>query len=41
VSKVPGKEPGVIVAELKKPYYYKDKLIRCGEVVVAVEGDNG
>ena len=40
VSKVPGKEPGVIVAELKKPYYYKDKLIRCGEVVVAVEGDN-
>lgn len=40
ISKVPGKEPGVIVAELKKPYFYKDKLVRYGEVVVAVDGAN-
>jgi molecular chaperone GrpE len=39
ISRVPGKEAGVIVGELKKPYFYKDKLIRCGEVVVAVAGD--
>lgn len=39
ISKVPGAEAGVIVGELKKPYFYKDKLIRCGEVVVAVAGE--
>lgn len=39
ISKVPGgdNKPGTIVGELKKPYYYKDKLIRVGEVVVATE----
>jgi molecular chaperone GrpE len=39
ISKVPGSdaEPGTIVGELKKPYFYKDKLIRVGEVVVATE----
>jgi molecular chaperone GrpE len=39
ISRVPGAESGVIVGELKKPYYYKDKLIRCGEVIVATTGD--
>jgi molecular chaperone GrpE len=39
ISRVPGAEAGVIVGELKKPYYYKDKLIRCGEVIVATAGD--
>jgi len=39
ISRVPGTESGVIVGELKKPYYYKDKLIRCGEVIVATAGD--
>lgn len=39
ISRVPGPESGVIVGELKKPYYYKDKLIRCGEVIVATAGD--
>lgn len=39
ISRVPGSEAGVIVGELKKPYYYKDKLIRCGEVIVATAGD--
>lgn len=29
-------KPGTIVGELKKAYFYKDKLIRPGEVVVAV-----
>jgi molecular chaperone GrpE len=39
ISKVPGggQKPGTIVGELKKPYFYKDKLIRVGEVVVAAE----
>ena len=39
ISKVPGGDarPGTIVGELKKPYFYKDKLIRVGEVVVAAE----
>jgi molecular chaperone GrpE len=40
ISRVPGAESGVIVGELKKPYYYKDKLIRCGEVIVAKSGDD-
>lgn len=39
ISRVPGAESGLIVGELKKPYYYKDKLIRCGEVIVATAGD--
>lgn len=40
ISRVPGNsaKPGTIVGELKKPYFYKDKLIRVGEVVVAAEG---
>lgn len=38
ISRVPSLEatPGEIVAELRKAYFYKDKLIRVGEVVVAV-----
>lgn len=39
ISRVPGAEQNVIVGELKKPYFYKDKLIRVGEVVVSVAGD--
>jgi molecular chaperone GrpE len=41
ISRVPGNsvKPGTIVGELKKPYFYKDRLIRVGEVVVAAEGD--
>jgi len=39
ISRVPGAESGVIVGELKKPFFYKDKLIRCGEVIVATAGD--
>jgi molecular chaperone GrpE len=37
ISRVPGGEEkvGTVVGELKKPYFYKDKLIRVGEVVVA------
>lgn len=31
----PEAKPGTIVGELKKAYFYKDKLIRPGEVVVA------
>jgi molecular chaperone GrpE len=34
---VPGSEPGTVVNELKKAYFYRDKLIRPGEVVVAKE----
>lgn len=39
ISRVPGNSaaPGTIVGELKKAYFYKDKLIRVGEVVVAAE----
>lgn len=40
ISRVPGAEAGVIVGELKKPYYYKDKLIRFGEVIVSTAGDD-
>ena len=42
ISRVPGNsaKPGTVVGELKKPYFYKDKLIRVGEVVVAAEGDS-
>lgn len=41
ISRVPGNsaKPGTIVGELKKPYFYKDKLIRVGEVVVAANPD--
>lgn len=37
ISRVPAatEKAGTIVGELKKPYFYKDKLIRVGEVVVA------
>lgn len=37
ISKVPkgDAKAGTIVSELKKAYYYKDKLLRPGEVVVA------
>jgi molecular chaperone GrpE (heat shock protein) len=31
----PDSEPGTVVNELKKAAFYKDKLIRVGEVVVA------
>ncbi len=44
ISRVPGSaaQPGTIVGELKKPYFYRDKLIRVGEVVVAAApGDGG
>jgi molecular chaperone GrpE len=39
ISKVPieGKKAGTVVNELKKAYFYKDKLLRPGEVVVAEE----
>lgn len=39
ISRIPGADakPGTIVGELKKAYFYKDKLIRPGEVVVAAE----
>jgi molecular chaperone GrpE len=33
----PGQAPGTIIGELKKPYFYKDKLIRHGDVIVAAE----
>lgn len=40
ISRVPssGHDPGTIIGELKKAFYYKDKILRHGEVVVA-EGD--
>jgi molecular chaperone GrpE len=40
ISRIPASEgtpPGTIAAELKRAYFYKDKLIRPGEVVVAAE----
>lgn len=41
ISRVPGSDatPGTIVGELKRAYFYKDKVIRFGEVVVATEKD--
>ena len=41
ISRVPASDaaPGTIVGELKKAYFYKDKLLRVGEVVVATEAD--
>ena len=38
-QKVEGKPAGIVVGELKKPYVYRDKLIRFGEVIVS-EGEN-
>ncbi len=38
---VEGLEPGQVVAELKKAYFYKDKLIRPGDVIVAVASGEG
>lgn len=42
ISKVPAQDaaPGTVVSELKKAFYYKDKLIRPAEVVVAVEASS-
>lgn len=39
LSKVPSTEhkPGTIINEFRKAYFYKDKLLRPGEVVVAAE----
>jgi molecular chaperone GrpE len=39
LSKVPtaDKKPGTIINEFRKAYFYKDKLLRPGEVVVASE----
>ena len=41
ISRVPAVDatPGTIVGELKKAYFYKDKLLRVGEVVVATEAE--
>ncbi len=36
--KVEGNKPGTIVEELKRAYFYKDKLLRPGEVVIADGG---
>lgn len=37
ISKVPSADvaPGTVINELKKAYFYKDKLLRVGEVVVS------
>lgn len=32
-----GVEPGTVIEEYKKAFWYKDKLIRVGEVIVATE----
>lgn len=34
---IEGTAPGTVISELKKVFFYKDKLIRVGEVVVASE----
>ena len=41
ISRMPagGNAPGTILGELKKAYFYKDKLIRPGEVVVAADSE--
>lgn len=43
ISKVPApdKEADEVIDELKKPYFYKDKLIRVGEVVIAAPKEEG
>lgn len=33
----PDHEAGTVIQELKKAYYYKDKLVRAGQVIVAQE----
>jgi len=38
---IPDKEPNTVVEELKKTYFYKDKMIRVGEVIVAVGPGEG
>jgi molecular chaperone GrpE len=41
IAKAQGERSGVIVGELKKPYFYRDKLLRVGEVVVSeAQGDS-
>jgi molecular chaperone GrpE len=40
ISRVPADEPGKVIDEHKKAYFYKDKLLRAGEVVVSVEKDD-
>lgn len=39
ISKVPVADtaPGTVVSELKKVYFYKDKILRVGEVIVAAD----
>lgn len=40
ISQIPaqeGQEVGSVINEFRKPYFYKDKLIRLGEAVVATE----
>jgi molecular chaperone GrpE len=39
ISKIPTDEvdPGVVIQELKKTFFYRDKLLRPGEVVVSTE----
>ena len=42
ISKIPAENPkqaGKVINEFKKTYFYKDRLIRAGEVVVAVSED--
>jgi molecular chaperone GrpE len=34
-AKVEGQKPNTVIGELKRPYLYKDKLIRVGEVMVS------
>lgn len=43
ISRVPapGVQAGIVLNELKKAYFYKDKLLRVGEVVVAGESPEG
>jgi len=33
-------EPGTVVEQLRKAYMFKDKLLRAGQVVVAVQSEN-
>ncbi len=39
LSQVPvaDKPAGTVIAEMKKPYFYKDKVLRVGEVIVSTE----
>ena len=43
ISKIPAqdaKQAGKVINEFKKTYFYKDRLIRAGEVVVAISEDD-